>query len=304
MRNRIPIQIDDNPDLGYEKNSWLDICKWPLMWTLAFWVALKKKILGPRLKINTFWFDGLSPICREVKENSTSWKALDIIYNYRPREDKSLAGQVTDFWNRIRNIKAVRNRLRLIKQQLKENIQRFSNNEREIRLISIASGSAQGVIEVMKEFKQKGIFVNALFLDLDSTAIEYSKNLAQEAGVVEQITFVNKSTRELENVMKEFKPHIVEMTGFLEYRPKEKAINLLKKISNFLSPEGLLLTGNVSPNPEKIFSYWVGNWPMIYRTPKQLSEVIIKAGFNPQDCKIIREPLRIHNIAICRKSPG
>ena len=61
MENKIPIEIDNNPSMGYEKNNWLYIFKLPLIWTLAFWVALKKKILGPNLKTNTFLFDGISP---------------------------------------------------------------------------------------------------------------------------------------------------------------------------------------------------------------------------------------------------
>lgn len=304
MKNKIPITIDNNPDLGYEENRWSDICKLPLMWGLAFWVAFKKNTLGPKLKINSFWFDGLSRKCRQVKENATSWKALDIIYNHRPGRDKSIEGRVTDFWNGIRNIKAVRNRLRLVKKQLKENIQKFSKNRREVRLLSIASGSAQGVIEVMKELKSRDISMKVVFLDLDPTAISYSKHLAKRVGVINKITFINKSTKELENIMKKFRPHIVEMTGFLEYRPNEKAVDLLKRIYNFLVPGGVLLTSNISPNPEKVFSYWVGNWPMVYRTTEQLSKIIINAGFKPQDCKIIKEPLLIHNIAICKKPFG
>jgi len=70
MENEIPIMIDDDPDLGYETNNWLYIFKLPLILGLAFWVALKKIIFGPKLKINTFWFDGLSPVCREMKENA------------------------------------------------------------------------------------------------------------------------------------------------------------------------------------------------------------------------------------------
>lgn len=274
----------------------------PLMWILAFWVALKKKILGPNLKINTLWFDGLSPICRKVKENATTRKALDIIYNYCPGKDKSLRGRITDFWNQIQNIKAVRNRLRLIKKQIKESIQKFSGSGNQIRLVSIASGSAQGIIEVMQKFKQRGIFVKAIFLDRNPRAIEYSKNLAKQAGVINQITFVNKSTRELESVVKGFKPQIIEVTGLLEYQPDEKATNLLKRIYNLLAPKGILLTSNISPNLEAPFSYWVGNWPMIYRSIEELSEIIIKAGFNPRNCKIIQEPLRIHNVVICKKT--
>jgi len=301
MENKIPIIIDADRSLGYEKNKLSYIFRLPLIWVLALWVGLKKKILGSELKLNTYWFDGLSSTCRKVKENATTWKALDIIYNYCPERDKSFEGRVTDFWNGLKNIKAVRNRLRLVKKLLKESVQEFSKNEKQIRLTSIASGAAQGIIEIMREFKQKGIFVQAIFLDRDPTAIEHSKNLAKQAEVINQIDFANISTKQLKSVVGKFKPHIVEVIGLLEYRPGEHAINLLKRIYDTLVPKGILITSNISPNSEKFFSYWVGNWPMIYRTVEQLSEIIIKAGFNPQNCKIIQEPLRIHNVAICKK---
>jgi SAM-dependent methyltransferase len=236
-----------------------------------------------------------------VKENATTWKALDIIYNYQPKQDKSIMGRVTDFWNGLRNIKAVRNRLRLIKKQLRSLIQKFAKEEKEIRLISIASGSAQGIIEIIKEFKQRGIVIKAIFLDLDPSAIEYSKNLAKKAGIIDQIIFINESARELENSTHGFNPHIIEVTGLFEYRPKERAIKLLERIHKLLVPGGVLLTSNIAPNSERLFSYWVANWPMIYRTPRQLCEIITKAGFNPKYCKIIQEPLRVHNVVICKK---
>lgn len=301
MKDKIPIIIDNNISLGYERNDWTEICKLPIMLILAFWVALKKKILGPKLKINTVWFDGLSQKCRGVKENATTWKALDIIYNYCPGKDKSFTGRITDFWNGINNIKAVRNRLRLVKQQLKESIQKFSMNNKEVKLLSIASGSAQGMIEIIKEFKQKGIFIRASFLDRDPTAIEYSKNLAKQMGIMNQINFINKSTRDLENAVHGFEPDIVEVTGLLEYKSDEKAINLLKRIYNLLALKGILITSNISPNLERPFIHWVANWPMVYRTPKKLSEIIIAAGFRPEYCKIIQEPLKIHSVAICQK---
>jgi 2-polyprenyl-3-methyl-5-hydroxy-6-metoxy-1,4-benzoquinol methylase len=298
----IPVIVDDNSDLGYEKRSRFYFLMIPLIWKLAFWVAIKKKILGPNLKINTFWFDGASKNCREVKENAATWKALDIIYNYSPGKDKSFGGRVTDFWNNLNNIKALRNRLRLVKQTLREVIGNLSTAESEIRFVSVASGSAQGVIEVMREFKQRGIFIQAIFLDKEPTAIEYSKKLAARAGIINQITFVNKSTRELEEVISGFNPHIIEVIGFWEYRPKEKAIELVKRIYNLLPPDGILLMSTISPNAESLFSHYVGNWPMYYRNLNQFIEILTKGGFNPQDIKIIYEPLKIQKIAICRKS--
>lgn len=302
MEDKISVIIDNNANLGYEKKRWMYFLMIPIMIILTLWVAIKKKVLGPKLKINTFWFDGLSPMCREVKENATNWKALDIIYNYLPGKDKSFSGRSTDFWNQLNNIRALRNRLRLVKQKLKDVIENLLIKESEIRLISIASGSAQGVIDVMAEFKQKDIFIQAIFLDLDPTAIEHSKKLAEKAEVINQIIFINKSVRELEEVASEFKPHIIEVVGFLEYRPKEKAIELMRRIRRLLVPNGVLITSTISPNSESLFIYYVANWPMIYRTLKQFIEITTKGGFDPEDTEIIYEPLKVQKIAICQKS--
>jgi SAM-dependent methyltransferase len=289
----IPVIVDDNPNLGYEKKSWFYFLMIPIIWLLAFWVAIKKKILGPNLKINTFWFDGASKNCREIKENATKWKALDIIYNKKPEN------LIEKFWSNLIGFRATRNRLKMVKYYLKREIQNFLNISNEVRLISVACGSAQGVIEVIKDFKEKSI--KALFLDLDASALEHSKKLAKEAGIEDKIIFVNKSARELENIGKEFHPHIVEVVGFLMYRPKEKAIKLVERIYHILVPNGVLLISQDNYIPERFFLYYVVNWPIIFRSPAEFSEILIKGGFNPKYCKIIYEPLRMHGLAICKK---
>lgn len=301
MEKEIPIIIDNNPSSGYEKRGWIYFLIVPVMMILAFWVALKKKVLDPKLKINTLWFDGISPVCREIKENATGWRALDIIYNYISGKDKSFAGKITDFWNQLKNAMAMRNRLKLVKRELKKVIENLLAEGSEIRLISIASGSAQGVIEIMKEFKERGVLIKAVLLDLNLTAIEYSRKLAEQAKITNQITFINKSARELVEIAKEFNPNIIEVVGFLEYRPKEKAIELIKRIHYSLTPKGTMLTSSISPNIEKLFLYYVINWPMFYRSLKQFTEIITEGGFKPKDIKIIYEPLKIQKIAVCQK---
>jgi len=303
MENEIPIIIDNNPELKYEKTAgWFYYFLFlPIMFFTTIWVAIKKMVFGKNLKTNAFWFDGISPTCREMKENAMHWKALDIAYNYKFEKGNDFITKITDFWLKIRNAKAVRNRLKLVKKKLREEINSVLSRGSEIRLLSIACGSAQGVIEVMAEFKQKSVIIKAIFLDLDPSAIEYSKKMAQNAGVINQIIFVNRSAGDLEVAVNEFKPHIVEMVGFLEYRPKEKAIILTEKINKLLTSGGVALISNIAPNFERGFLSQVLNWPMVYRSPKELSEVVIKGGFNPKNCEIVYEPLKIHGIAICRK---
>lgn len=302
MDNKILITIDKNISLGYEEKDNLDLFRILLMRMLAFWVMAKKKILGSKTKFNTLWFDKLSSPARKVKEGATTWRALDIIYNYSPKKSYRMSDIITNFWNKTMNARALRNRLRLTKQKLHEILQEVAVREKNVRLFSIACGSAQGVIEVMKELKEKGIIVQAVLLDLDVTAIEYSKKLAMKAGIIDQITFINKSARFLEEAAKDFVPHVVEMVGFLEYRTDEKTVELLNKIYRILVPGGILITSHMAPNSESIFVKWVANWPIIYRSPNEFAEIIIKGGFAPKKCEIICEPLEIHGIAICRKS--
>jgi len=300
-KNEVQIIIDNDPISGYEKKIRSDTLKLPIMFILILWVAFKKIILGSKLKINTFWFDGISPICHKIKENAMRWKALDITYNYKFKKDNTFVTRITDYWLNTKNAQAVRNRLKLVKKELRKEIQNLSDKKSEIRLLSIAAGSAQGVIETMSEFKQKGILIKAVFLDLDSTAIEYSRQMAQKFEIVNQITFINKSAKELEEAVGYFKPNIIEMVGFLDYRPREKAINLIEKINRILASNGVALISNIASNAERYFLYEVMNWPMIYRSANELAYVIIQGGFEPKKCNIIYEPFNIQGIAICRK---
>lgn len=281
--------------ISYEYNKPLYVLTLPVMWLLAFWVFCKKAILRRNPKINTFWFDGLSLPCRRIKEGAASWRALDIIYNFRFGSDS----RISDYWLGIINAQAVRNRFKLVKHELKQAIRQFNRNESEVRILSLASGSAQPVIEAMAEMRP--INVKAVFVDLDPTAIEYSRQMAKAYGMENQITFLVGSVTSLDKLVQGGAPHIIEMVGFLDYRPRDKAILLVKKIWKVLPPDGLFVTANTCPNSEMSFLKWVINWSMIYRKPEDLRDILLNAGFSPEDCRITLEPHGIHAVAMCTK---
>jgi SAM-dependent methyltransferase len=294
------IVIDQNQNsLGYEKRKRLYLLSLPLMWLLTIWVAFKKKILGINPKINTFWFDGLSPFCRKAKEEAGTWRALELIYNFKFGQQDGIGGRISDYWFGMINAQAVRNRLKLVKHELTKAIKEIAKKEKEVRLLSLASGSAQGIIEVVTELKE--IDIKVVLLDLDPTAIEYSRNLARKYGVEEKITFITGNLLNLERVANEIKPHIIEMVGFLDYRPHAKAVRLIRRIYESLMPGGRFITANICPNPEQYFLKWVSDWAMIYRRPEELGGILIEGGFTPENCRIICEPHRVHAVAICRK---
>jgi len=308
LEKSFTVTVDKDITLGYETKRFLYRLSLPLMWVLTIWVMIKKTTLGVvnrKPGINTFLFDKLSVPCRGIKEGAASWQALDIIYNYEPRKELGIRARVSDFWIGMINAQAVRNRLRLVKRELAKAIREIAKTESEVRVFSIASGSAQAVLETMIKVMEEGIKVKALFLDSDPEAIKYSHAMAKKYGLEDQISFVVSRTSKLVVIAQEFKPHIVEMVGFLDYRPLEQAIKLVKRIYSILPDGGKFLTANMHANSERFFMKWVIDWSMIYRRPQHLARILYDGGFNgifgSEKIRIIFEPLKLHMVAICSK---
>lgn len=253
--------------------------------------------------VSSFFFDRFSRHNHRAKYGAASRQSLDLFYNYLEKVAPHLKGSVEDILTRhwvekMENRQAVTNRLKLVVDFLSRAFEAY-RDEREVRLLSIASGSAQAVIEAMK--KVPHLNIRALLIDMDETAIEEAKRLTREAGLAERFSFIHDSTQALEKVSADFSPHIIEMVGFLDYRPHRKAVELVSRIREQLPDGGIFMTCNISNNREKIFIDWVLLWPMIYRSEREFAEILVQGGFAPEKIDLVYEPHRIHGIAVCRK---
>jgi len=288
---------------------------WSLVRNLA--EAIVRKIFSPRkplLKIlwemgrnpkhfSCFFGDRLSKYNHKAKTEAASWRALDLFYNYQekiePNLEDDLSGRATRFWiGRLENRQAVRNRLKIAINLLSDSFRKFAN-EPEIRLLSVASGSAQAVIRAMQE--NPNLKIRVTLIDLDGDAIAEAKKEVEKAGLTSNFDFVVGSVKVIEDVCQNFKPHIVEMIGFLDYRTKKQAIRLIGRIRNVLPAGGIFLTCNIRNNREKFFLTWLLLWPMIYRSPQELGEVLTKGGFENKKVSLVYEPFKIHGIAVAVK---
>jgi len=287
---------------AYENCAWPYVMSLPFMWLITIYVMIKKKIynmLGLGVpKINSIFFDGLGVESRKVKEYAKTWKAMEIVYNHPYPQKRTFRGLIDEFYWYGINCQGLRNRLKLIKDELRIAISKVDKGE-EIKLISLACGSAESVIEVMAEFKAKGKIVKAILLDIDGEALERAKKVAEHYKLENQIEIVKGSTYDIIEISKNFKPQVVEMMGFLDYIKEDDAVSLLSKIREALEPNGFLITCNISPNIEQYFLTWVINWPMVYRSPRELSEIAEKAGFKKY--RLIYEPLKVHELLVAQK---
>jgi len=252
---------------------------------------------------SSFAVDKFSKFNHQGKVFAAGWKSLDLFYNYYEKVDPKLKnnfeGFLTKFWiQKLENRQAVANRKNIASDLLVDAFKSFSN-EKEIRLVSVASGSAQAVLDAIK--KVPNLNIKVTLIDFDKTAIAEAKKSVKELGWENNFSFVNDTTRALERVCDQVKPHIIEMVGFLDYRPRKKAIDLISRIYDCLPTDGVFLTCNINHNKERIFLDWVLLWPMIYRSKEEMKDIITKAGFSSENVDIEYEPLKIHSIAICKK---
>ncbi|MFA6252175.1 MAG: class I SAM-dependent methyltransferase family protein [Candidatus Paceibacterota bacterium] len=287
----------------FEENRFIYHMVLPFMWLLVGYVKTKKALynffgLG-KPKINTMFFDGLGKSSRKVKEYATTWKALDIVYNHPFSHKKTIGNMIDEFyWNGL-NCQGLRNRRKLIKDELRKAILKIAKTKKEIQIISLACGSAEVMIELIAEMKEKGIIVKALLIDIDEKALSRATSIAEDLRVKNQIKAERNNIYEIKNISKKFNPDIIEMMGFLDYLKYNDAIKIARIINESMSENCYFITCNISSNIEKDFLTHVIDWPMVYRTPKELLAIGVKAGFSEN--RVIYEPLRIHGILVSKK---
>lgn len=281
--------------------------------TQALFIKLFKKRKSSLAKIlwdmgrnpshfSSIFGDRFSKINHRAIVNAANWRSLKIFYNYHeeiePQLNGGLESFLTRFWiGEMENRQAVTNRLKITTNLLTEAFLKLSN-EPEIRIISVASGGAQSVIDAM--LRCSHLNIKAVLIDVDQSALVEAKSYAEKKRIEDKFVFICKTTGILEEVCQGFQPHVIDLVGLLDYRPDEQAIKLIRRIKNCLLDKGIFLTANINHNREKICLDWVLLWPMIYRNEDQFEELLLKGGFSPQNIDIVYEPFRIYGIGVCQ----
>lgn len=273
----------------------------PITWLLVLWIITKKKIqalLGREQEVGLLVFDGIGKYGKVVKRNVTGWKAVDLIYNHRFGEDRSFGGWLDDFWFDSLNCQAARNRFKLAKKELEKAILGFSN-QREIRLISLASGTGQIESETIAKVKKRNINVKVTLIDREDNALKRAQEFISLNDVQKEIKIINSDAIHAIDIVKHFGPHIVNMIAFLDYFPEKEAIGFVSKIYQILPTNGFFIASNTMPNIEMHFVKWIVGWPLIYRKPDEIANIVKRSGFTQY--QIINEPLHIQSIVVAKK---
>lgn len=280
-------------------------------------VDYEKVCLGRRIFNHLFWFPFINCLPKGfgswlfahsskrtslARKYAKTYKALELIYDYNGlslNDNGVLDGFFSYLWeSNMLNAYAVRNRLKLVKKELKGIVQEKKGHHK-VKILSLASGSARAVIEVIAELDDRDVEVR--LVDISRSALCYSKELARKYGVADKITWFRASARDVERFCNDWNPDIVEMVGLMDYLDSREAVEIITKIHKCLNRNGTLIISNVTNNPERRFVREIANWDMTYRDPHELCRLLAEGGFNNHHYRIVYEPTLIHAVAIASK---
>ena len=206
---------------------------------------------------------------------------IDKIYTYHTCENYSKWDQ---YFHTQSATKAVRNR----KDYFKESVKNFlheKNDPAEIRLLNIASGPCRDLLEL---YEDETIQTNILTtcVEMDAHAIDYSKKMVKtHAG---KINFIQKNILRF-NCDEKF--DIIWSAGLFDYFNDAVFVRLLKRMKNWLKPNGRIVIGNFNQehNPSRTYMEVMGEWFLEHRSEGHLLELAQKAGFNNSTISVERE---------------
>jgi hypothetical protein len=248
-------------------------------------------------KVPVFFYDGLCHLSKTIKKETASSSGVERIYEYKfnqPDIHPNFVSYImSDYWQKLMNSQALRNRFKLVRQVIYHEIQKqVDKGHQEIRFLSLASGAARNILETIYNFKKKGVIVKALLVDINGEALQVARKTAEEYGISDQIEIRKEDVFETQDAIRAFKPHIVEMLGLIDYKNKDTAIRLSKIANDVLEEGGVLITCNVMPNIERHFVTHAICWPAFYRTEEELFHIAKESGFDDSHLQI--EPLKIY----------
>ena len=255
--------------------------------------------------VSSFFYDRFSSHNRFIRCNAASAQALALHYNYdEVVERDGFRGEaeriMSDFWMKwSASSRAIRNRKYAAQKLLVDSFTRVVQREGSLRVLSVASGSAEAVRDALKEFTaiNPHVQISVLLADIDRAALRVAKKefaeLLPHVGFKTMVGDVFHLERAA-TTFTAFAPHVVEMMGIVDYVTDDEA----PEIFSHVRAHGPLafLTCNIVPNIEKMALHNVVMWPaMIYRRPEELARIVELGRFT--DPEIYTEPFGVHVIA-------
>jgi hypothetical protein len=200
---------------------------------------------------------------------------------------------------------AVRTRKDLMKAQLRRTIEERRGEERPLRVLSVASGPAQELLELLSELSGRCPPLEIVLFDQDKGALAYAYRRlkpvvdARWAGGRARMLYLHDSIKRLlrdAQLFDEFgRFDIVFSVGLFDYLQTSTAVVLARNLFARVAEGGSLYIGNMVPENK---TRWIQehhlDWYLNYRSREQLLELGQRAASEAADLHILEEETRVN----------
>ena len=215
-------------------------------------------------------------VCKKPHGYHGDYEIIDKIYMERI-SSKTHLEKWDKFFHWQAAPKAVRNRKDYFKNILSE-IDKLQIIK--LSVLNVGCGPCRDIYEYKCEHPLSKIHFDCL--DMDSNAIEYSKQLLNSSD----ITFFCENAFRFRS---EKKYDLIWSAGLFDYLDNEKFVFLLRSLMKMLAINGQMVIGNFSTlNPSRDYMEF-GEWFLFHRDITDLTELARNAGVNPDSVSVESE---------------
>lgn len=195
---------------------------------------------------------------------------------------------------------ALRNRRKLGARIIREQIDAaYDKAQRTIHVMCLGSGP--GIVE-MDALGEANHPADATMVDLSSDAFDFGRQWARDAGLAEQVRFIESDVRHVKDML-DYPPDIVTMIGICEYLDDQHIRDIVSALRNVMPEGSAIVFNSISPahGTDRFFRRVFG-LEMIHRSPKQLQQLLEPAGFG--EFHSIPEPLGVYHMITGKRISG
>ncbi|MBT3279425.1 MAG: methyltransferase domain-containing protein [Phycisphaerales bacterium] len=260
--------------------------------------VLKKCIINPLANylpaglLKAWLRAGKSELALENWKDPGGWRSMVISYNADPKQsiDRMLikSGAIP---------MALRNRRKLAARLMARLIDLVPTPPAQV--LCLGAGPGHIVSDAMLEARHDS---RATLVDISSDAFDYGRQLAEDKGLTERMTFIQGDVRDVHD---QLPPHVdlVKMIGICEYLETPQIAAIAESLAEVMPAGSSVVFNSISPlhGTDRFFRRVLG-LNMIYRTPADLQAIFAAHGFG--EFETFAEPLGVYNVVVAKRLGG
>lgn len=247
---------------------------------------VEKGFLHPQSRRKTFGYTG---------------DFLNIDYAITSKTEPQGEGKLWDeLYHKLPAALAVRNRKDFFYEKLSETYQELNH---DLSVLDIVGGSCRDVRDALLKLRDQALGFEFHFVDSDSHAIAYARNLLNDVPNIKQIKveWTNK------NIFR-FRPagqyDFIWCLGLFDYLKDNLAVSLIGKMYEWTRNGGRMIFGNFHPSdPSRNYFVWILDWILLYRNESELIDLCVQAGIPKEYIQIQQVASGVNLFCIVTKQP-